>query len=85
MTKKSGLVQGQARFISKNAFGILILIAVITALVYPTAMRLRLKANFLGLLPENMPSVQSLNKLVDKIGGTTDLSLSNGYAFFSPG
>ncbi len=71
MIKKPDLGRGQARFISKNAFWIVLLIGVISAFIYPAAMSLRLKANFLGLLPDDMPSVHSLNKLLDKIGGTS--------------
>lgn len=61
----------QARFIWKYGLGILAVFAVITALIFPAAGRLQLKANFLGLLPENQPSSVSLNKLLTKVGSTS--------------
>ncbi len=61
----------QARFIWKYSFGILALILAVTALIFPAAGGLKLKANFLGLLPENQPSAISLNKLVTKVGSTS--------------
>lgn len=61
----------QARFISRYPFSILAVITLLTVLVFPAASGLKLKANFLGLLPENQPSALSLNKLLTRVGSTS--------------
>jgi len=71
LTPVPGKGNRQAGFIWKYAFGILAIIALITALLYPAAGSLKLKANFLSLLPENQPSAVSLNKLLTKVGSTS--------------
>lgn len=71
MSRRVTFVHGQARLINRYAAGILLLIACFTVLLLPAASRLKMKANFLALLPATMPSVQSLDKLITKIGGTS--------------
>lgn len=61
----------QARFIVRHAFAILGAIILLTAVFLPAAAGLKLKANFLGLLPEHQPSAQSLNKLLSRVGSTS--------------
>lgn len=73
MIQKEEIPKGsrQARFIWRYSFAILAVIALLTALFFPAAAGLKLKANFLGLLPENQPSALSLNKLLTRVGSTS--------------
>ncbi len=46
-------------------------LTLVTVLLFPAAAQLKIKANFLSLLPSSAASVKSLEKLIDKIGGTS--------------
>ncbi|MSR77939.1 MAG: hypothetical protein EXS63_06930 [Candidatus Omnitrophica bacterium] len=71
--EKLSFVQSQVRFICRNALGIVIVIAVMTAALMPAVQNLKLHANFLELLPKKHPSVVNLHKLLSHTGGTSFL------------
>ncbi len=70
---KPGFAQAQVRFICKNALGIVIAFAALTACLIPVAARLQLHANFLDLLSPNHPSILNLKELMSHVGGTSFL------------
>ncbi|HRK61141.1 MAG TPA: MMPL family transporter [Candidatus Omnitrophota bacterium] len=71
MSRRFNFVHSQARLINRYAFGILTALLFITIFLFPAAAKLKIKANFLSLLPASSQSVKSTEKLIDKIGGTS--------------
>ncbi len=70
---KKSFAHKNAEFVHRYSLLIILVIAIITALVLPLASQLRVKANFLDLLPKNLPSVVQLNDLTDQVGGSSYL------------
>ena len=62
-----------ANFIYRRAPWVLLAIALLTLISFPFASELRLKANLIDLLPEDMASVRQLYELTDLVGGTSFL------------
>ncbi len=70
--KKMFLKQLSA-FVCKNALWIVISFAAVTAALIPFSAKLKLRANFLDLLPASHPSIVNLKELVSHVGGTSFL------------
>ncbi len=69
--EKRSFVEKLARFITKNALSLLIFFVLATLALVPLASKLKLRANFLDLLPATHPSIKNLNELTSHVGGTS--------------
>lgn len=70
---KIGFVEAQIRFICRHAWAVVLVMAIATAAVLPLVSKLKLRANFMDLLPADYPSIKALKELNSHVGGTSFL------------
>lgn len=73
LKKKKSFAQGQAQFVYRNARWILAGIVLTTLAALPFAQRLKIRANFMELLPEKTASIVDLKELNGHVGGSSYL------------
>ncbi|OGR03748.1 MAG: hypothetical protein A2284_05180 [Deltaproteobacteria bacterium RIFOXYA12_FULL_61_11] len=73
MQQQRFFIQRYRDFIIEHAGLVLLLGLVLGGLCFLEVRELRIKSNLASLLPENQPSVQNLNRVLEKVGGFGEL------------